>query len=286
MTASPALHARPRRICLFRVHARRSRRSERSRDDRDRHSRRRGAHGPRDRHASRPRRARRSRAASIATAPWSATIAILRRSRGAADVLVDFTAPDALEAHLDAAVAAGTPIVIGTTGLRPEHHALIDTAAGKIAADPDREHLARRQSAARAGRGGGAPAGHRLGHRHRRDAPPRQARHALGHRAAARRVGQCRARRREQYRAQPLRSHAGGAAPARGGRHLLRLAARRIGSGRSHGDLRGRRRTHRTRPPRRKPRDLRQGRGQGGAVARRGRRAAGRYTMADVLGLT
>lgn len=50
----------------------------------------------------------------------------------AADVLVDFTAPDALAEHLDAAVAAGTPIVIGTTGLLPEHHALIDAAAKAI----------------------------------------------------------------------------------------------------------------------------------------------------------
>ena len=50
----------------------------------------------------------------------------------AADVLVDFTAPDALAEHLDAAVAAGTPIVIGTTGLTPKHHALIDTAAKTI----------------------------------------------------------------------------------------------------------------------------------------------------------
>jgi len=49
------------------------------------------------------------------------------------DVLVDFSAPDALQAHLDAAVAAGIPIVIGTTGLKPEHHATIDSAAAKIA---------------------------------------------------------------------------------------------------------------------------------------------------------
>jgi 4-hydroxy-tetrahydrodipicolinate reductase len=49
------------------------------------------------------------------------------------DVLVDFTAPDALQAHLDAAAAAGTPIVIGTTGLKPEHHRAIDEAAKRIA---------------------------------------------------------------------------------------------------------------------------------------------------------
>ena len=51
----------------------------------------------------------------------------------ACDVLVDFTGPDALEAHLDAAVAAATPIVVGTTGLTEAHHAAIDRAARKIA---------------------------------------------------------------------------------------------------------------------------------------------------------
>jgi 4-hydroxy-tetrahydrodipicolinate reductase len=51
----------------------------------------------------------------------------------ASDVLVDFTAPDALQAHLDAAVASGKPLVIGTTGLKPEHHAAIDAAAARIA---------------------------------------------------------------------------------------------------------------------------------------------------------
>jgi 4-hydroxy-tetrahydrodipicolinate reductase len=49
------------------------------------------------------------------------------------DVLVDFTAPDGLQAHLDAAAAAGTPIVIGTTGLKPEHHRAIDEAAKRVA---------------------------------------------------------------------------------------------------------------------------------------------------------
>jgi 4-hydroxy-tetrahydrodipicolinate reductase len=50
----------------------------------------------------------------------------------ASDVLVDFTAPDALAAHLEAAQAAGTPIVIGTTGLTEAHHAAIDAAAARI----------------------------------------------------------------------------------------------------------------------------------------------------------
>jgi 4-hydroxy-tetrahydrodipicolinate reductase len=56
----------------------------------------------------------------------------LALARGA-DVLVDFTAPSALEANLAAACEAGTPIVIGTTGLQAHHHALIDNAAARIA---------------------------------------------------------------------------------------------------------------------------------------------------------
>src|ERR1700761_7967536 len=51
----------------------------------------------------------------------------------ASDVLVDFSVPAALPAHLDAARAAGTPIVIGTTGLQPSDHALIDAAARDVA---------------------------------------------------------------------------------------------------------------------------------------------------------
>lgn len=51
----------------------------------------------------------------------------------ASDVLIDFSVPAALEQHLSAAVVAGTPIVIGTTGLAEAHHALIDEAAKAIA---------------------------------------------------------------------------------------------------------------------------------------------------------
>lgn len=51
----------------------------------------------------------------------------------AADVLIDFSTPDALEANLAAAVAAGTPVLIGTTGLLPAHHAAIDQAAAQVA---------------------------------------------------------------------------------------------------------------------------------------------------------
>src|SRR3546814_1678988 len=51
----------------------------------------------------------------------------------AADVLVDFSSPGALEATLDACIAAKTPIVIGTTGIEERHHYLIDDAAKAIA---------------------------------------------------------------------------------------------------------------------------------------------------------
>ncbi len=49
------------------------------------------------------------------------------------DVLVDFSAPTALEAHLAAARAAGVAIVIGTTGLHSGHHESIDAAARDVA---------------------------------------------------------------------------------------------------------------------------------------------------------
>lgn len=45
------------------------------------------------------------------------------------DVLVDFSAPDALRASLDRAISAGVPLLIGTTGLIDEHESLIADAA-------------------------------------------------------------------------------------------------------------------------------------------------------------
>ena len=50
----------------------------------------------------------------------------------ASDALVDFSVPAALEANLHAAIGAGIPIVIGTTGLERKHHAMIDEAARAI----------------------------------------------------------------------------------------------------------------------------------------------------------
>ena len=50
-----------------------------------------------------------------------------------ADLLIDFSVPAALEANIAACVAAGKPLLIGTTGLEPAHHAAIDAAAQHIA---------------------------------------------------------------------------------------------------------------------------------------------------------
>jgi 4-hydroxy-tetrahydrodipicolinate reductase len=51
----------------------------------------------------------------------------------ACDVLVDFSAPAALQANLAAATGAGVPIVVGTTGLADDHHRMIDEAAAHVA---------------------------------------------------------------------------------------------------------------------------------------------------------
>ncbi len=51
----------------------------------------------------------------------------------ASTVLIDFSAPDALQATLEAAAAHGVPAVVGTTGLEEGHHRLIDRAAERIA---------------------------------------------------------------------------------------------------------------------------------------------------------
>lgn len=49
-----------------------------------------------------------------------------------ADVLIDFSAPAALEANIAACVEAGKPLLVGTTGLKPGDHTAIDTAARYI----------------------------------------------------------------------------------------------------------------------------------------------------------
>ena len=49
------------------------------------------------------------------------------------DVIVDFSAPDALRKSLDRAMTANVPILVGTTGLKPEHHAMIEEASKRVA---------------------------------------------------------------------------------------------------------------------------------------------------------
>jgi 4-hydroxy-tetrahydrodipicolinate reductase len=50
----------------------------------------------------------------------------------ASDALVDFSAPAALRGNLHAAIGAGIPVLVGTTGLESAHHAAIDEAAQAI----------------------------------------------------------------------------------------------------------------------------------------------------------
>jgi 4-hydroxy-tetrahydrodipicolinate reductase len=48
------------------------------------------------------------------------------------DVIVDFSAPDALRQSLDRAISENVPILVGTTGLKPEHQAMIEDASKKV----------------------------------------------------------------------------------------------------------------------------------------------------------
>ena len=48
------------------------------------------------------------------------------------DALLDFSAPGALESNLHAAIGAGVPILVGTTGLGESHHTAIDNASRVI----------------------------------------------------------------------------------------------------------------------------------------------------------
>ncbi len=51
---------------------------------------------------------------------------------GTAEVLIDFTRPEATLAHLDACVAAGVAAVVGTTGFDPAGRACVEAAARQI----------------------------------------------------------------------------------------------------------------------------------------------------------
>jgi len=56
----------------------------------------------------------------------------LRGTLTGADVLIDFTRPEGTLLHLDACRELGVAMVIGTTGLTPEHKARIAAAAGTL----------------------------------------------------------------------------------------------------------------------------------------------------------
>lgn len=95
-----------------------------------------------------------------------------------ADVLIDFSTPEALAANLQAARGAACAIVIGTTGLSPDHLARMCEAAAHVpvlqAANMSLgvnllAHLVR-QTAARLGRNWDIEI-LEMHHRHKRDAP-------------------------------------------------------------------------------------------------------------------
>lgn len=48
------------------------------------------------------------------------------------DVVIDFTAPDALITHVNLSLQYKKPLVVGTTGLLPHHHQLMSSAAAQI----------------------------------------------------------------------------------------------------------------------------------------------------------
>lgn len=48
------------------------------------------------------------------------------------DVVIDFTAADALSTHLDLSISHKIPLVVGTTGLLPHHKKLLPAAALKV----------------------------------------------------------------------------------------------------------------------------------------------------------
>ena len=55
------------------------------------------------------------------------------RMFAAADVVIDFTTPELILSHVGLALDHGTALVVGTTGLKPEHEAALGRAAAKVA---------------------------------------------------------------------------------------------------------------------------------------------------------
>ena len=139
------------------------------------------------------------------------------------DVLVDFSAPDALQSSLDRAVSAGVPILIGTTGLDESADALIAETARQVAVLRAPNTSLGVTVLAELVRAGGRFAWARMGHRDRRNPSQAEGRRAVGHRAAAR---PCRSPRPRSGIRSRNRSLGNGTYPqARG--NWLRLASRR-----------------------------------------------------------
>lgn len=72
--------------------------------------------------------------------PAGGTAAITRDSLNGADVAVEFTVPDAAPANIRAALAAGCPVVVGTTGwyeARAEVERLVHSAGGALLVAPN-----------------------------------------------------------------------------------------------------------------------------------------------------
>lgn len=76
-------------------------------------------------------------AAVLAASPHDSAIGVdqggdVAALADASDALVDFSSPAALDASLHAAIGAGVPLLIGTTGLSADQHRAIDHAARAI----------------------------------------------------------------------------------------------------------------------------------------------------------
>ena len=183
------------------------------------------------------------------------------------DVLVDFSSPHALEATLDACVAGGKPIVIGTTGLEERHHFLIDDAARDIAVLQTGNTSLGITMLASLVRQAASQLGDdwdieivEMHHRHKVDAPS----------GTALLLGEAAAKGRNiDLKAHSERGRDGITGARAVGAIGFASFAGRQRRRRPQCYLCQRQRTHRTNPPRRKPRSLCHRSGEGGLVADR-----------------
>jgi dihydrodipicolinate reductase len=182
----------------------------------------------------------------------------------ASEVLVDFSTPGALCINLHAAIGAGVPLVIGTTGLEERHHAAIDDAARAVPVLQTGNtslgvtllaHLVR-EAAARLGPDWDIEI-LEMHHRRKVDAPSGTAL-LLGEAAAG-------------ARGIDLASHSERGRDARRRRDRLCQPARRHRGGRTQRDPGGRGRTHHAVAQRRESLDLRARRGARGRMDDRAR---------------